>query len=202
MHEAAVVGGDERLGDLQGDRDDQRRRQRAVALHALFQRLALDEFHRVKALAAGRLAEVINAGHVRMAQLRGGARLAPETLPCGRVGGKLRADDLEGDRRIEIDVARLVSDAHRAPAQLAKAAVLAQLDFVVVKRPGERSRRRRRQRGWQWLRNGIRCVVAGQPAAQQTNQAIAIGAQRLAAHHAIHTGLRERFLHGAGSVEV
>ncbi len=147
MNQALFVRRHQRAGDLHGDVDDHGGGERSVALHALREGFALDEFHRVETLAGRRLAEMKNAGDVGMAQLRRRARLAAEALAHFRRAGKHRVDHLQRDGRVEIHVARLVGDAHGAAAKLEQRhAVGLQANLVVLEATDVVGRRLRRLR--------------------------------------------------------
>ena len=105
--------------------------ERALALDERIERFAIDELHGVKPRVAFR-AEVKDRGHMPVAQLRGGAGLAHETLPGDLAVEVGRVDDLERHRDPQAGVKRLVGDAHRAPAQLEKRAVVAGQNFVMI----------------------------------------------------------------------
>ena len=85
MHQPAAVGRHERPVYLHSDLYHNTRRERSVALHALFKGFALDELHRVEEAMAGFLAERKNAGYVGVAQLRGVSGLASKALARLRV---------------------------------------------------------------------------------------------------------------------
>ena len=77
MHHAARFGGRQSASRLQDDFESEIQRQRPIAPHALFQRLAFDELHHVKALAL-LFAVVRDARDIRMMQLRRRARFPQE----------------------------------------------------------------------------------------------------------------------------
>jgi hypothetical protein len=79
---------------------------------------ALDQFHRVKALAAFFVdSELVNGCDVRMSQSGCGARLAQETLARGRgVRRAIHADDLQRNAALQHRVDRAIGHAHRAAA--------------------------------------------------------------------------------------
>ena len=132
MHQLVRLRRHERPSDLGHDLQRRRRRQRTIAAHTRFERLALDQFHRIETLARSGFAEVEDAGHIRMSQLRGDAGLTPKTLPRFGLIGITSADDLERDGRSEIHIERMIGDSHRAAAELIERAVLAQADLVVL----------------------------------------------------------------------
>ncbi len=132
MHQLVRLRRHERPSDLGHDLQRRRRRQRTIPAHTRFERLALDQFHRIETLARSGFAEVEDAGHIRMSQLRGGARLTPKTLPRFGLIGITSADDLERDGRSEIHIERMIGDSHRAAPELIERAVLAQADLVVL----------------------------------------------------------------------
>ena len=79
------------------------------------ERLAVEQLHHEKRLAVG-LVELVERTDVRVADARGGARLAAEALARAFVGDGLRTHDLDGDGPIQPVVVRGVHDAHAALA--------------------------------------------------------------------------------------
>ncbi len=124
VHQAARLGRPERPGDLRGDFQSERDGQRTVAAHALLQRLALDELHRVERLSV-RLAHAVleDAGDVGMAQRRRPFCLAQEAGACARADRGGGVDDLQRHGPVEHRVARQVGRAHRAAAEFARGAI-------------------------------------------------------------------------------
>ena len=133
MHEAVLRGGIQRACHLGGDLQRYFRGQRAFPLDDSLQSLAIDKLHGVKpCVPLG--AQVEHGRHVPMAQLRGGARLADESLPR-HVAVQVRGvDDFQADRKPQARVERLVGDAHSPPPQLEERAVVTGQNLVMVKR--------------------------------------------------------------------
>ena len=133
MDEAALVGGGERAGDLQGEFQREARLQRAVALHERVEGFALDEFHRVEIRVVARLPEVIDGGDVRMPELRRRAGLAHEA-PAGVFVLQVSCvNDFQRDRHAQVRVKRPVGRAHRARPECVQGAIGATEDFVMLK---------------------------------------------------------------------
>ena len=115
MHDPALVGGAQCLGDLPGDR------QRLLDLQWTArdprgQRLALDqlEHERVRALA---LFEAVDGRDLRMIQGRQELRFALEPGEVRRVGSQAVAEDLDRDAAVELGVAPAIHLAHGAGAE-------------------------------------------------------------------------------------
>src|SRR5215470_9774730 len=101
---------------------------------ACFQRFALDQLHRVKALAIILPRPVIkNGGDVRVPKPRGGACFAQKAFPGFGVGRNASVDDLEGYFIPQDSVKGLKGDAHRAPTQLDRPSIGVDSDLVMVK---------------------------------------------------------------------
>ena len=115
MDDAPRVGLLEGGGHLRPDLDDPVHVERA-ARHQLAQVLALDVLHgdEVRPVL---LADVVDVGDVRVAEGRGGARLALEALAVPLVHGQLRGQDLHGHGAVEPRVARAVDLPHAPGAQ-------------------------------------------------------------------------------------
>ncbi len=112
-----LVGVVERRGD--GARDPQRliERERALALQALAQALALDERHHVVKEAIG-LARIDERQDVRVLELRGEADLAQKPLGAEH-RGELGPEHLEGDEPVVLEVCGEIDRGHPAAAELA-----------------------------------------------------------------------------------
>ena len=133
MDQAKGLGRAQRACDLRGNLESERHRYRSGAPHARFQRLAVNELHRIETIASRRFAEVEDARHIRVAQLGGGARLATETLAHLSITREARADYFQGHVRTEVCIQRQVSDAHRTVAEFVPSAVFAQAKLVMLK---------------------------------------------------------------------
>ena len=155
--------------------------ERAVAAHAGFERLALDQFHRVITLA-GRVGspEVENPGDVRMPQGRRRARLAQEALTQGRAQiaatGRRRAelDDLQGHRPVQGPVHGAIGDAHGPAPQFPERAIIPARDLEIAVHRGVGASDRRH--------GGFLCGIDDgflhQAAAQQAGQTATVRTRR------------------------
>ncbi len=133
MHEMMLFRRGERARHLQSDAQRDHGIDRSLALDEGFDRLAIDKLHRVKERFAAR-PEMKDGGDIRMTQLGRGAGLAQETLLRDFALEKFRVDHLERDVHPQVGIERLVGDAHRAPAELEKRAVLASQHLIVIER--------------------------------------------------------------------
>ena len=123
----------QRARDLEPDAQRRLQRQRPDAFDEAFQRLAVDELHRVEEPL--RIdAQVVDGGDVRVAHPRGDPGLADETLAGGLAVDVVRADDLQGDVAAQVRVERLVGDAHRPAAEFPQRAVRPPENLVVLER--------------------------------------------------------------------
>ena len=132
---AALVGGREGAGDLAGDREGAGPRERALAGEQAREVLALEVLHGEEGGALLGRAEVGDVDDVGVVDLGGGAGLLQEALADLRVVEEARADDLEGEVFVEVDVAGEEDDAHAAGAEAAHdlvAALHELADQVVV----------------------------------------------------------------------
>ena len=84
-----------------------------AAIEARRQRFAVEQLHDEKRLPVI-FVELVERTDVRMADARGGARLAPEALARAFVRQRVRPHDLDRDRAIEPIVVRGIHDAHAA----------------------------------------------------------------------------------------
>src|SRR6516164_1221795 len=94
--------------------------------------LSLPELHRIEITASGST-KMEDRGNIWVADAGCGARLAQETKSSRFVTQISFADDLQGYRIPEIDIERLVGDAHRPTTQLDGSASLVQHHFILVK---------------------------------------------------------------------
>ena len=116
VHEPLGVGGLERRAQLDRDRDDLRRWERAASFDVLCKRASVHVFHDDVG-ATPVLADVIDLNDVRVDEPRGQPRFAQESLPEGFVIGELQREDLEGDWAFEHAVAGEVDGCHPAAAE-------------------------------------------------------------------------------------
>ena len=124
-----VAQGLERLaGDLQGERHGRR----AVAVQHLQQVPAVDVLHDDERLAVGAHGEVVQHGHVGMAQPDRRLGLAQETVRRLPHRLALRADHLDDADLVQQAVTDLVDGPHPALADLLEDLVLA-IDLLVEK---------------------------------------------------------------------
>ncbi len=143
MQEAGLVHDRQPVEQRLDQRRDLRLRERAVRLHPVGKRRALDEFHHHVG-GAVRLEEAHHAHDVRMAERRHGARLVEKAplAPVERVGGGRRARRdrivgaargdvvgqvfLDRDLEVEVRVGREVGQPEAAHAEHALDAVFLQ----------------------------------------------------------------------------
>src|SRR6185436_5419423 len=116
VHDPLLVQRGERAEHRQRDLDGVTGRQRPAG-EAVAERLPVEELHREKQAVAV-FVDLVELADVRMADARGGARLAPEALPL-LAAGVPRTDALDGDRTVQAVVMRGVDDTHAAFPELA-----------------------------------------------------------------------------------
>ena len=109
----------ERAEDLAGELDRRQRRRRALADEQLLQRRPVEVLHR-DVVGALRLAAVVDADDVRMAEARGVARLALEPLDELLVARVALVQHLQRDLAAELLVLGQVDVGHAAGAELAQ----------------------------------------------------------------------------------
>jgi hypothetical protein len=114
MHEAALMGGVERLRDLTGDRHRPLGGQRCAVAHQGPQIEAVDVAHRDEQ-AAVELAGVIDRNHIGVIEARRQPRLAQEPLAEALVLREPRRQHLQGDRAVKPRIASEIHLAHAAP---------------------------------------------------------------------------------------
>src|SRR4029434_5028760 len=101
-----------------------------IALDTRFKRLAVDNLHRVEALTI--LITVMNdPSYVRMLNLRGRARLAEKSRPCGIVFDQCPSDYFQRHRRIKNCIACAIGDRHRSGAKYLWIPIGIYFDFEV-----------------------------------------------------------------------
>src|SRR6516165_7165387 len=93
--------------------------------------LSLHELHRIEVTASGST-QMENRGNIRVADAGGGPRLAQETKLDRYVAQIAIANDLQSHRTPEIDIERLVGDAHGATTQLDRSTIVVQDHFIVL----------------------------------------------------------------------
>src|SRR5262249_27823550 len=120
VDDAGIVGGVERLRDLNAERDQRVKGQRP-RIEQLLQRAAAQQLHhQVRAASAVFVVpDVVDGADVRMVQGGGGARLALEPRQVRARLGERRREELEGDLALELQVVRMVDLAHSTNAQKA-----------------------------------------------------------------------------------
>ena len=124
VHDAAVVRGAERAGDLDRVGDRLVDREPAHAADALLERLALDVLEDDVGTAV-LLARVDHADDVRMVELGDGARLAAEALELVGVRRDLAVHELDRDLPLQRGVERAVDRRHPTGADLRVQAIAA-----------------------------------------------------------------------------
>ena len=117
VHDAALVGGVERGGDLAEDVERDRRLQAGGAAQPLGEVAALDPAH-AQIRPALVLAGLVDVDHVRVVERRQQPPLALEPRPERGVGRQRRRDQLQRDGALEQQVRGAVDDAHPARARL------------------------------------------------------------------------------------
>ena len=115
MHDALLVRGFERVGDLRRHRQRLVERERSPG-DPLGQRRAFDQFEHERG-AAGALLDAVNAGDAGMIQRREHLRLAAEPRQPIGVAGHARRQDLHGHVAAQPRIAGAIDLAHPAAAQ-------------------------------------------------------------------------------------
>jgi hypothetical protein len=103
-------------GDGGADAHDFFWRQVTIALNALLERFALDQFHGEKEIAVA-LADVVAGDDVGVVELGRGAGFQEESADVFLVFRQASGQDLQGDDAVERNLAGLVDGAHAAFAQ-------------------------------------------------------------------------------------
>jgi hypothetical protein len=121
VHHAPGVRGGQRGGDLGHDDDRFAPGQRPLPAEPGGDRLAVVELHHhvrhCAVLVQGRVAEVEDAGDVRVAQPGGGQRLLPQPVAEAVVVGELRGQHLDRDGPVQHLVVGAPDDGHAAGAE-------------------------------------------------------------------------------------
>ncbi len=94
MHDALLVSGRQRFGDLHRQREDLPHR-KSGRQHLPVQRLAFHQLHRQE-MHAFRLLDGIDGDDVRMVEGGDGARLSSKPIEAGRIEGHRRGQHLQG----------------------------------------------------------------------------------------------------------
>jgi hypothetical protein len=133
VDDADGVRGREGVGDLRPELGGLRPERRAAA-DVVREARAADELHDEVVPALGELAEVDRADDVRVLDLRGRHGLAGEAGDVLRLVRDARADGLEGDVLVQLQVLRQVHRAHATLAEDLEDAV-ASVDHAADPRP-------------------------------------------------------------------
>src|SRR5215470_4998838 len=101
----------------------------------VLKRFSLDELHRVKVVEVilSGCPQVADRGDVWMADAGGGSGFSQKAKPRRFITKVPLVDDFQSHGAAQIDVERLVSDAHCTPTQFDRFAVFAPRQFVMVK---------------------------------------------------------------------
>ena len=118
VHDPRIMRDLQRVARLVDDAPGPRRWQRAGLLDQARQRTPLDELHREVDHPVGRLAEIVDAADVRMAQPRGVRRLAVESRNGIGIGVHPRVHHLERALAPHLHVLSEVHRSHAAFAEL------------------------------------------------------------------------------------
>src|ERR1700693_5997272 len=114
MDYAFFMGGIKRVGNLDGERDNQFRFQRTPC-DAVLQRHAIQKLHSDEVLTLS-LVNLKDHADVGMVQGRSGLSFALEAAKCLRVFGHVVGQELEGDEAAELEIFGFVDDTHPATA--------------------------------------------------------------------------------------
>ena len=98
MNHAELVGGVQRVGDLDGKSQGESDRQRTVG-ETMFERFAVEQRHYEVVHAIG-FADIVDPAHVRMIELRYGVRFPFETRVAFPVIGDVGGEDLIATSRL------------------------------------------------------------------------------------------------------
>ena len=124
VHDAAAMRERERRRDLGGDVGGLAGLERSFAVDQLAQRPTLDVLHHDE-VRARLLAPVVDGDDVRVVEVRGGLRLAPEPLDERGLARELGEQRLQRDRPVQRLIACEVHLGHTAPGDLT-------LDLIAV----------------------------------------------------------------------
>jgi hypothetical protein len=122
VDDAALVGGVERIGDLDAVFHQGREFDRLSA-DLLIQRLAFEQLHGHELLAVV-VADLVNGADVAMVQGRSSSCFALKSLERLGFVLKIFREEFEGDVTAEVDVLSFVDNAHPAAAEAADDAVV------------------------------------------------------------------------------
>ncbi len=115
MHDAALVRGVERFGDLRGDgkRLDERNRAPCEPCREVF---ALDQFHDQDGNSSAVL-EAVDSGNVQVIQCRECPRFTLEARAAFGVSGGIVRQDFQRDVALQLGIAGAIDLAHAASAE-------------------------------------------------------------------------------------
>ena len=115
MHDAALVRGVERVGDLRGDgqRLDERNR---AAREPCLEVFALDQFHDEDGRSSAVL-EAVDGGNVGVIQCRECPRFTLEACAALRISGGIVRQDFQRDVALQPGIAGAIDLAHAARAE-------------------------------------------------------------------------------------
>ncbi len=116
MHDPGRVGGRERLRDPRGVSKAPGEGHRTL-LEDLLERPSGEILHGDE-VNPPRLVDVVNDDDARVVQRRRRLGFKNEAPPAHRVGHHLGGEDLDGHETVQVQIARLVDDAHAALAEL------------------------------------------------------------------------------------
>src|ERR1039457_873214 len=114
MHDASGVGSVQRVGDVNGD-GEQNFRFQWTPRDAVLQGQAIQKLHGDERLAM-LVVNFVDGADVRMIQCRGCPSFALKAAECLRVFGYIVGKELEGDEATELYVLSLVDDTHASAA--------------------------------------------------------------------------------------
>src|SRR5262249_8183387 len=127
--------GDERTRYLQRDVERSPTIDWSFAPNAILNRLAFDEFHRIKIFAMLG-AKMEDRRNVAVAQLCGGARLRKKTLTARLIREVTRMNHFKRDVAAQVCVECFVSDAHGASTKLNRRAIIIDDQLILVEALG------------------------------------------------------------------
>jgi hypothetical protein len=117
MHYAADFCDSQRARGLFNYLQGKSERHWPIAAHTGFERLALDQFHRIETLAV-LFTIKSHPSDIGMMNVRSRTRFAEKTRPRAGILGHLPVDDLEGSSRVQHCIASAVSYCHRSRTEL------------------------------------------------------------------------------------
>lgn len=123
MNDVARVGGGESGGDLHEEVKGFAKWERA-GVQVLREGLTVVISHDDEELAIGSFVDAVNDADIRMVESRSGAGFAEETFAIRIVGEKIVRKKLQRDGSFQLQVERLVNDAHTAGAEFFQNAIV------------------------------------------------------------------------------